>query len=126
VFHGARVILEGGKPVGHCRMAGIARLGEQTEIGQLKCPDQFGPLPASGCRRGLAVAGMSCNQCNQHNVQGGKEGKYDGFAHQISKSEIIFCVFRQENKFVDALIPFIWARIIAEFMKSSKLEYPVL
>jgi hypothetical protein len=77
------MILEGGKPVSHCRMAGISRLGKQAEIGQLQCFGQGGPLLLAGLCISLAVIGMEHNQCNQKDVNRGNKGKYEGFAHQI-------------------------------------------
>ena len=75
MLHGARVVLEGGEPVGHCRMAGIARLGEQAEVGQLQCPGQSGSFLAPGYCCGLAVTGMGCKQNNQNDVHGCEEGE---------------------------------------------------
>ena len=41
MIHGKRMVLERGMEVGHGRVPGIARLGKETEIGELQTGYQF-------------------------------------------------------------------------------------
>lgn len=76
------MILEGGKSVGHCRVSGVTRFGEKTEIGQLQFPDQPGPLQLPGRGSALAVACVQENQGNDHELYYRYKAENGGFSHQ--------------------------------------------
>jgi len=73
MIKGRRVLLKSGVIVGHGRMAGIARLGKQAEVGQLYSSCQGVALCVS---RLLLRNRMSCQQQNQEEVQRRENGKF--------------------------------------------------
>ena len=66
MLHGGGVVLEGGKPVRHGRMAGIARFRKEAEVGQLQSFCQ-GSAPCVSCS--LLQNRMSEQQQHQQEVQ---------------------------------------------------------